>query len=60
MSYLIDKHGKVLDRMTSTLDEVVHDARTCALLIQKENALGPEKNKMWEVTKGKLTRTFIQ
>ena len=58
--YEFDKRGKLVAENTASMEQIVNDARLCALMIQNEDSIGPGKDKMWKVKKGKLVRTFIE
>jgi hypothetical protein len=58
--YEFDKKGNLVFENVANIKDIINDARLCALMIQKNNSVGPEKDKMWEVQKGKLIRTFIE
>ena len=58
--YEFDNKGNLVEENVASIGQIVNDARLCALMIQNQNAIGPEEDKMWEVQKGKLVRTFIE
>jgi len=58
-SYYEFKNGHLVEEIVPDEQEVIDDARLCALAIQFENDLGPDDETMWAVEDGKLVRTFV-
>lgn len=58
-SYYEFQNGQLVDEVVPDDQEVIDDARMCALMIQFQNGLGPDEETMWAVEDNKLVRTFI-
>lgn len=58
--YEFGEDGMVVDMTDTQEDEMLDDARLCALLISDQNNLGPDEETMWSAENGKLVRTYIE
>lgn len=56
--YEFDEKGQLQDQILPIEEEVIEDARLCALNISMNENVG--KGKMWRISRNKLTRTFFQ
>lgn len=54
--YEFDQHGTLIHEIAPTDDEVIKAAQLCVTAIE---SIGPGPDTMWEVTNGKLLRTYI-
>lgn len=57
--YEFDRNGNIVDEILPEEDEIISTAQACVSYIHYKNDVDDTQNTRWEITNGKLQRTYI-